>query len=703
MSAKFERIVKSLSNTIKAANKKKTSPYDTTATVKRVEGKTAYVHIPGGVDETPVEMTINAAPGDSVQVRVGGGKAWLVGNGSAPPTDDTRANQSYVKATEADEKAIIAGNAAESAQQSAEIAHTAAVNAQNSANEAKASAYNANEYSTRALASLSTVQSVAETLTWITQHGTMTLTTDTEVNPTHVYFVVDATGDYVVGNTHYSLVIEPKDSELSTYYELSIDESLNNYVGTHLAVTGEGLWLLPAGQNSYKVLIATGAGTTYTTAGTYIINDTGGQVASFRADGVTIGELLSGKTRVELTSGGMRVVRNDDGTDVEIANIGYGTGNGESSPTNAPYYTFGIRGTTTIAYSSSKTYHIGDLCRHNNNIYVCITEIETPEAWNDNHWEYYCGNYSVVAGGPITRDGAKVGNIASGYGSFAEGTGTFAGSLGAHAEGIGTISMGPGSHAEGDGPIQALSAGSHAEGYAPDNNDRTGNGIIASLFGSHAEGYSRDTATIIASASGSHAEGFAANTYKLIASGEGSHAEGFAANHNIEASGTASHAENVGTIASGGGSHAEGYRTVAESNYSHASGVGTHTSAIGQTVVGRYNSDDSDALFIVGNGSENARSNAFAVLASGLITGASNALIYRGEATGDANNITTTGIYYIGGTPLTNGENVKWRHLVVINGGVISQLILNIGANSAILCRVYSGNPASWSPWYSIT
>lgn len=71
-----------------AANKPKTVPYDTEAQVVRVEGSTAWVHIPGGVDETPVAMTINASAGDTVRVRVGNGTAWLVGNDTAPPTDD---------------------------------------------------------------------------------------------------------------------------------------------------------------------------------------------------------------------------------------------------------------------------------------------------------------------------------------------------------------------------------------------------------------------------------------------------------------------------------------------------------------------------------------------------------------------------------------------------------------------------------------
>ena len=71
----------------------KTSAYDTQATVRRIEDGVAWVHIPGGVDETPVRLTVNARSGDTVQVRVSGGRAFLVGNQTAPPTDDTKANK----------------------------------------------------------------------------------------------------------------------------------------------------------------------------------------------------------------------------------------------------------------------------------------------------------------------------------------------------------------------------------------------------------------------------------------------------------------------------------------------------------------------------------------------------------------------------------------------------------------------------------
>ena len=315
---------------------------DTTAQVLRVEGDTAWVHLDGGVAETPVSMGIDCKTGDSVRVRVVNGDAYIVGNPSAPPTDDTQANvavrqsnrslemsnaavlnaqaaqesanaaasaadqaisdaaaaataagnaQSSANAAAnaaavADGKAVAAGNAASAAQSSANAAQTAANNAQASANHAGA-------YASRALGNLETVQSVVETLNWITAHGTMTLTTDTSLDPTHVYFVVDPNGDYTVGTTKYAVVSDPQTSELSTYYELSSDESLNNYIATHLAVDSEGLWIIPEA-NGFKVLIATGVGTTYTTAGTYIIDGNGNTVGEFTTNAITLGSRASG-------------------------------------------------------------------------------------------------------------------------------------------------------------------------------------------------------------------------------------------------------------------------------------------------------------------------------------------------------------------------------------------------------------------------
>lgn len=86
----LNEFVKEIASTMKQS---KTKAYDAVAKVLRVDEKTAYVHIDGGADETPAQMTINCKSGDTVKIRVSGGKAWLTGNLTSPPTDDTAAEK----------------------------------------------------------------------------------------------------------------------------------------------------------------------------------------------------------------------------------------------------------------------------------------------------------------------------------------------------------------------------------------------------------------------------------------------------------------------------------------------------------------------------------------------------------------------------------------------------------------------------------
>lgn len=91
--SELNKLSRMLTEIIKESQDKGTKAYDTPAEVVRIEERIAWVHIPGGVDETPVKMTIDASPGDSVQVRVADGRAWITGNTSAPPTDDKLADE----------------------------------------------------------------------------------------------------------------------------------------------------------------------------------------------------------------------------------------------------------------------------------------------------------------------------------------------------------------------------------------------------------------------------------------------------------------------------------------------------------------------------------------------------------------------------------------------------------------------------------
>jgi len=126
MSVKSQKTVKAMKEAIQYADIKKPKPYDAIATVVRIDGNTAWVHFDGGAEETPVRKTINAKTGDVVQVRVGGGDAWIVGNDTAPPTDDTTANVANTNAKKANKTAVTAVNLAELANAVATRAQTSA-------------------------------------------------------------------------------------------------------------------------------------------------------------------------------------------------------------------------------------------------------------------------------------------------------------------------------------------------------------------------------------------------------------------------------------------------------------------------------------------------------------------------------------------------------------------------------------------------
>lgn len=115
-----------------------------------------------------------------------------------------------------------------------------------------------------------------------------------------------------------------------------------------------------------------------------------------------------------------------------------------------------------------------------------------------------------------------------------------------------------------------------------------------------------------ATASGqySHAEG-----WQTVASGSRAHAE----NDRTNATGQGSHSEGVFSTASGDYSHAEGYIASAKGYSSHAEGYYTEARGLAQHTSGAYNIIDTSPssqsvrgnyIEIVGNGTENTRSNA---------------------------------------------------------------------------------------------
>ena len=253
------------------------------------------------------------------------------------------------------------------------------------------------------------------------------------------------------------------------------------------------------------------------------------------------------------------------------------------------------------------------------------------------------GDYSHAEGyaeGAVADFGAK------GKGSHSEGYNTLADGAYTHAEGNNTIAKGQATHAEGV-QTQATAYGAHSEG----------NITKARNTAAHAEG-----SFTIADGIGSHSEGI-----RTRAVGAGSHAEGFVDDGGQDyygATGKCAHTEGYNTIASGEAAHAEGYNTVASGMYSHAGGMSTKATEHAQTVIGWYNKEDADALFIVGNGtsySASSRKNAFAVKKDGsaeiqMVSTSPNSVVnkeYVDSAIGDIETVLDSIIaiqdFFIGG------------------------------------------------------
>ena len=270
--------------------------YDTQATVRRIEDGVAYVHIPGGVDETPAKLTISAKVGDVVQVRVANGRAFLVGNASAPPTDNTEAVKAMTQAGLAAEAAGIARqradeatldaqrahDAADAAQTSADAAATAAWNAQQSADDAQTSADNAqtsantaNTAANNALSGLGMVESVVDVVNWFAEHKTAS--TDTTVNANKTYYSYDA-------STGVLAKLDPVGTENPSalgWYEL--DDAISQYVASHVATTNDGLYVVSAA-NGWRVLVSSGGGNF--PAGVLIIDPNGNVAQQTTVNGV---------------------------------------------------------------------------------------------------------------------------------------------------------------------------------------------------------------------------------------------------------------------------------------------------------------------------------------------------------------------------------------------------------------------------------
>lgn len=151
------------------------------------------------------------------------------------------ATAASVAAADADAKAVTAGAAANAAQTSADAANQKAIEANTAAN--------------GAVSSLGVVEDVLGTLNWIHDHGSYSVSTDTEVVEGTSYFTRSGSG--ASDDPYVYTLVTPEGTENPSqlgWYELDIQDALGDYVGQHLALMDDGLHVVPLSGGYYVVL-----------------------------------------------------------------------------------------------------------------------------------------------------------------------------------------------------------------------------------------------------------------------------------------------------------------------------------------------------------------------------------------------------------------------------------------------------------------
>ena len=209
-----------------------------------------------------------------------------------------------------------------------------------------------------------------------------------------------------------------------------------------------------------------------------------------------------------------------------------------------------------------------------------------------------------------------------------------------------------------------------------------GFGCVAGGTYSHAEG---DASSAVGQFA--HAEGNSTS-----AQGPSSHAEGA----NTAARGPYSHAEGDLTFANGRCSHTEGSSTTAAGDYSHTQNLGNSAAYEAQTAIGKYNANDPNNAFEIGNGTNSERSNALAVDWNGNLTTGN----FRDAAmTKDLSNSGIVRACRIGNMLVMSGSlsecsvssTFTWTHLAHIDPTELG--ITSVGALGAMV-DVNGGGPS---------
>lgn len=183
---------------------------------------------------------------------------------------DTAKSAAISAQADAGDALIAAGNAvteAGNATAAATAASNAAGAAQASADAAALQASTAGIYANSALDQIGIIQNVVGVLDLLSTNANYQLTGDTTVQPGKWYFTRSGTSpDYV-----YTVVTNPVDADLGTYYEItSIDQAVESYVTSRLAVTSDGLWIQDPNMATKILLSSTDGVVLYGPNGTII-------------------------------------------------------------------------------------------------------------------------------------------------------------------------------------------------------------------------------------------------------------------------------------------------------------------------------------------------------------------------------------------------------------------------------------------------
>lgn len=403
---KLNKIVNSIIKAIDERMQKKPKAYYTEAEVLRVDKNNgvAYVHIPGGVDETPVRLTIDANEGDTVQIRVGEGSATITGNRTAPPTDDKLAEEALQEAQNSAKGLQKIDEALENGDfESAELTNIVTMYCLSTSNSQfiPATGY---DWQTTPPAYVSGLYYWTKTVTTL-DDGTEIETdpifdltaqaaaeADAIAKSNDNHFWHDSTGVYVTKTAN---------NAASGYATRLVSEGIQH------TYNGNPLFTLSSSALTFNQSDGTTPMATYGSGGVYLYAG-GAQAAQFTSSGITLNNGSSYKYGEFKTNG--LTIYNGSGT--TIAQLGYGSGASEGGTANAPYYDMGVRAGTV-------------------------------------------GNYSLVVGHS---------NTASGPYAFARGQGCTASGSASHAEGNNSQATAKLSYAEGE-QAKATASYAHALGY----------------------------------------------------------------------------------------------------------------------------------------------------------------------------------------------------------------------------------------------